>query len=403
MPISLHSHSGQFCRHAAGTLEEVVRSASRRGFLCFGLTEHIPRLRDCDLYPEEAERLGPGHNGPLTRLSGGGGVPAQLRLSPRDLDETFLQFVREARRLQRENGGIAKAEDDGGDANAGGSSPETAGTMTLLVGFETEFVNEESLDYVLELRERHSPDYIVGSVHHVNEIPIDFSQDLYDRAATFATLRRTGTGCRGKSHALTPQHLEALFEDYFDAQYSMLQKLRPEIVGHFDLIRLFEGRPETSTGANLADRPTLGLLKDYPKIWAKVTRNVDFVVGYEGLFEVNAKAYKKGLCHAYPCDEILQYIKSMGGLFTLSDDSHGPDEVGLNYARMFVYLRNAGVQYVHSLVRRPDRDRDHQESATAGGVFRASKVAVVRHSLPALADLWAAKCGGAGEGKAPRP
>lgn len=55
MPHSHHSHSGQFCMHASGTLEEVVLAAIKRGFTTFALTEHCPRFRDKDLYPEEIQ------------------------------------------------------------------------------------------------------------------------------------------------------------------------------------------------------------------------------------------------------------------------------------------------------------------------------------------------------------
>ena len=57
MPFSHHSHSGQFCKHAKGTLEEVVQEAIRKGFKVFALTEHVPRYRVKDLYPEEVDRL----------------------------------------------------------------------------------------------------------------------------------------------------------------------------------------------------------------------------------------------------------------------------------------------------------------------------------------------------------
>lgn len=53
MPISLHSHSGQFCQHAQGTLENVVQFAIRSGFTTYGLSEHMPRNRPSDLYLEE--------------------------------------------------------------------------------------------------------------------------------------------------------------------------------------------------------------------------------------------------------------------------------------------------------------------------------------------------------------
>jgi histidinol-phosphatase (PHP family) len=53
MPFSHHSHSGQFCRHAKGLLEDVVKEAIRQGFQSYGLSEHVPRHRAVDLYPEE--------------------------------------------------------------------------------------------------------------------------------------------------------------------------------------------------------------------------------------------------------------------------------------------------------------------------------------------------------------
>ena len=53
MPISAHSHSGQFCKHAFSTLEEVVLRAIEVGFTHYGLSEHMPRYNPGDLYDEE--------------------------------------------------------------------------------------------------------------------------------------------------------------------------------------------------------------------------------------------------------------------------------------------------------------------------------------------------------------
>ena len=57
MPFSFHSHSGQFCKHASGTLEDVVQAAIRAKFRVYGLTEHVPRYRLEDKYPEEVRLL----------------------------------------------------------------------------------------------------------------------------------------------------------------------------------------------------------------------------------------------------------------------------------------------------------------------------------------------------------
>jgi len=58
MAFSMHSHSGQFCPgHAVDNLEQVIQTAIARGMKTFGLTEHMPRNSDKDLYPEEVPLL----------------------------------------------------------------------------------------------------------------------------------------------------------------------------------------------------------------------------------------------------------------------------------------------------------------------------------------------------------
>lgn len=51
--FSFHSHSGSFCCHAVGSLDQVVATAVEKGFRAYGLSEHVPRYREADLYPEE--------------------------------------------------------------------------------------------------------------------------------------------------------------------------------------------------------------------------------------------------------------------------------------------------------------------------------------------------------------
>jgi histidinol-phosphatase (PHP family) len=55
MPFSYHSHSGQFCHHGYGELEQVVQQAIKKKFKIYGLTEHMPRFDQSELYPEELE------------------------------------------------------------------------------------------------------------------------------------------------------------------------------------------------------------------------------------------------------------------------------------------------------------------------------------------------------------
>jgi histidinol-phosphatase (PHP family) len=42
-------------------------------------------------------------------------------------------------------------------------------------------------------------------------------------------------------------------------------------------------------------------------------------------------------------------IKQKGGKFTLSDDCHGPQDVGLFYERLPAYLEETGIKHMHYL------------------------------------------------------
>jgi histidinol-phosphatase (PHP family) len=178
----------------------------------------------------------------------------KAKCTPQSLQKTFEDFLVEARRLQQ----AYKSQ------------------INILVGCEIEFITIEYKQYIADLRQQHGIDYVVGSLHHVNGIPIDFSPQLYTTALE-------------KHH----NNLHDLFASYFDEQYQMLQAVHPEVVGHFDLIRIF--RTEPNAGINEA-------------VWDKITRNVELVIRYGGLFEINSRAWKKGLKDAYPQRDVFKVI-----------------------------------------------------------------------------------------------
>jgi histidinol-phosphatase (PHP family) len=230
MPFSHHSHSGQFCGHAANTLEEVVLKAISLGMTTFCMTEHMAR-EEIDFYPEEMKD----HN-------------------EASLAKLYDDFYIEARRLQ------SKYKD----------------RVELFVGFEAEWIRDSSLTLINRVLQKYRVDLFVGSVHHVHTVPIDFDTALYHKARDAA----------GGSD-------EQIFADYFDAQFEMLQALRPPLVGHFDLIRLKSDDPERS-------------FKQWPAIWGKIERNLKFIAEYDGIVELNSSSLRKGMTEPYPQVEICK-------------------------------------------------------------------------------------------------
>ena len=109
----------------------------------------------------------------------------------------------------------------------------------------------------------------------------------------------------------------------------MLQTLKPTVIGHFDLVRIF--RPEFPLS---------------PTVWDKIKRNIQYIKEYGGLVEINSRAYKKGLKDPYPCRSILSAMKELGVRFTLSDDSHGFRDIGMHYNKLVDYLKEMEIQTI---------------------------------------------------------
>lgn len=148
--------------------------------------------------------------------------------------------------------------------------------ISILVGFETEWIRPSSKEDIERLLTRYPLDTMVGSVHHIHGIPIDFDRVMYESAREIS----------GGSD-------EALFADYFDAQFAMLEAMRPPIVGHFDLIR------RESDNRN-------GNWKRYDRVWPKILRNLHFISSYGGMLEINTAALRLGMSEPYPRAEICQ-------------------------------------------------------------------------------------------------
>ena len=150
--------------------------------------------------------------------------------------------------------------------------------ITILIGLETDFITPADLDGLERLLQRHSTvvEYIVGSVHHVNEVPIDFDIPTFDRAL---------------QEFPTDTAFDSLISAYLDNQYTLMRRFHPEIIGHFDLCRLYHPNHQ---------------LRDKPDVWNKVERNVQFAIHYGALFELNAAAFRKGWDGPYPGPDVIE-------------------------------------------------------------------------------------------------
>jgi histidinol-phosphatase (PHP family) len=264
--VSVHGgHSGQFCHHATDSLEEIIQSYIARQFPWVGITEHSPAISDELLYPDQ-------------RAAG---------LTPEFLFNRFADYMKECRRLQE----------------------KYRSQIRIFVAMEIETYSGYE-EFIPALINRFQPDYIVGSVHFVSDMGFDYSREQYDQ-----TVEAVGG-------------IDQLYCRYFDLQYEMIKLLQPAVVGHFDLIRIFDpGYKER-------------LLR--PEIMERIKRNLQLIGELELIMDFNLRSLLKGADEPYISRVILEMAVEMGISVVPGDDSHGLGSVGANMEKAVAILRELG-------------------------------------------------------------
>ena len=288
--VSLHGgHSGEFCDHADGTLRDILEAAVSAGYAAFGVSEHAPRSEAYFLYPEEQAQ----------------------KWDVAKLQADFARYTKAINHVPA----------------------EFADRLTILRGFEAEVVPTAS--YVSEmsaLRSRRLPDgssafdYMVGSVHFVNEIQIDGLPETYAIAVE---------NCGG---------LENFAVRYYEIVAEMIRALRPEVVGHLDLIK----RNAALAGFDPTELETEPIFAAAQSALLAARENAS-------ILDLNTAGWRKGLGEPYPSPALVKMAREMGVPFCFGDDSHRPAEVGAEINAARDYLLENNVTSITILTREPGR------------------------------------------------
>ncbi|QOU21336.1 hypothetical protein BRETT_001058 [Brettanomyces bruxellensis] len=297
MPYSHHSHSGEYVAHGENTLDEVITKVKQMNFHVFCLTEHCPRYARDLMYPEEEG------------------------MTVESLTTIFDKYMVHARRIQKE------------------INNDDSNRLRILVGFESEGgIDEIQTKGCEDLRKKYNVDIVVGSIHYVKRIPIDFDRPRWIKA---------------KQHY---NSFRDFFKGYFQCQHEMIKRLKPEVVSHFDLIRLLE-EPESDrceiTGKLLKN---VNIKTDWPEVWKLIDKNIDLINEQGGLIELNSAALRKGWNSPYPKRDIVELALSKGAKFCMSDDSHGIAQVGFNYDKVLKFIQSFGDKMPYIYYWNVDKD-----------------------------------------------
>lgn len=160
-----------------------------------------------------------------------------------------------------------------------------ASRIEILLGLEVDYLPGH-----MDKRVLLAPvDYLIGSVHFIHEWGFD-NPEFIGRYQT--------------------QDINAIWSDYFKAVTDMAQSELFDIVGHVDLIKVFNFLPHTSALAFA--KPALHAIKE-----AQMT------------LELNVAGYRKPIGQAYPSAELLSYAYALDIPITFGSDAHNPAQVGL--------------------------------------------------------------------------
>ncbi len=197
----------------------------------------------------------------------------------RYLDEIDLAAFQEARELSRD--------------------------VDLRLGIEIDFVPgaEERMDHDATALPY---DYIIGSVHRVDNEEIDRATDqgIYDRYETY---------------------------DLYAAYYANVRKAalsgRFEVLGHPDLIKIFRHFP---------DRDITPILEE----------TADAIAESGVVVDVNAAGLRKPIGEVYPSANFLKMFHRREVPIVLSSDAHAPDEVAMGYDTSLALVHDIGYREI---------------------------------------------------------
>ena len=278
--VSLHGgHCGNYCEHATGSLQEILDAAVAEQFSVYGLSEHAPRLDAGCLFETEVEK---GYD--VARL-----------------EHDFEAYA-------EESAGLVEAYAD---------------RLEVLRGFEAEVVPVDRYVGIMQgYRERYHFDYMVGSVHFLAGWPIDGPRELFEEVVKhYGDIERTAIA-------------------YYEKVGEMVAALRPEVVGHLDLVR--KNAPSNEA-------------VDTPAIRRAAERALEIIKAHDCILDLNTAGYRKNLVWPYPAPWLLQAAHAAGIGFCFGDDAHSPHQVGDGMEAAHTYLTHHGILEIQTLTKRGGR------------------------------------------------
>lgn len=177
------------------------------------------------------------------------------------------------------------------------------------------------LDGFAEMENRELYDYTIGDCHYLRTcdgyMSIDHSKECF-----FELL--------DKYFDSDPM---LMAREYFSTYAERIPIIRPDVLGHFDLVSKFGAMPE-----------------DNAKYRAMAREALEASLAITPLIEMNTGAISRGYKALYPPEFLLDTVKEKGGRIVLSSDSHSKQNLVFYFDEALEILKNKGFDSIVALV-----------------------------------------------------
>lgn len=176
-----------------------------------------------------------------------------------------------------------------------------AGVCDIKLGLEVDYLPGFMEEEVLQFE----GDYLIGSIHFLGDWGFDNPAFLAEYAK---------------------RDINESWRRYLEGIVAMAQSGHFDIVGHFDLMKVFGFRPTEDL---------------YPEI----EQALQAIKRAGMVIELNASGLRKKVAEPYPSESILQMARALEIPITFSSDSHAPEHVGFERIRLENLAKQVG--YTH--------------------------------------------------------
>ncbi|MFA5501178.1 MAG: histidinol-phosphatase [Sulfurovaceae bacterium] len=255
MRIDLHNHTIR-CNHAEGSVDEYIQKAIELGIDIYGFSEHAPMEFDKDY---------------------------RLRFDEMKLYEKDVLDAREKYKNEIE----------------------------ILLGYEIDFLPKYMDERVLKAK----VDYLIGSVHFINEWGFDNPEFI--------------GGYEGRD-------INEIWQSYFDAVESMAKSGLFDIAGHLDLLKVFKFLP--TKDVRLLAKNAL-----------KAIKKADMTI------EINTAGLRKPIEEIYPSVPLIEEMYELDIPITFGSDAHKIEHIGHGYDEAMTLAKEIGYSKIMTF-----KNRDKQ-------------------------------------------